>query len=81
MTTIKEASARIKINKLLEESGWRFEDDTNGKANISLEPGVKYENLGDDFENERHGFIDFLLLDKDGRALVVVEAKKESVDP
>src|ERR1035437_3681918 len=77
----KEASARIKINKLLEESGWRFEADKNGAANIQLEPGVKYSELGDDFEHETHGFIDFLLLDKDGRALVVVEAKKESIDP
>ncbi|MCR4334765.1 MAG: DEAD/DEAH box helicase family protein [Patescibacteria group bacterium] len=81
MMKLKEASARIKINKLLEESGWRFEDDKNGKANIELEPGVKYSELGDDFEQETHGFIDFLLLDKDGRALVVVEAKKESIDP
>lgn len=77
----KEASARIKINKLLEESGWRFEDNKKGKANIQLEPGVTFSELGDDFENEAHGFIDFLLLDKDGRALVVVEAKRESVDP
>lgn len=77
----KEASARIKINKLLEESGWRFEDDKNGKANIQLEPGVNITELGDDFENESKGYIDFLLLDKDGRALVVVEAKKESIDP
>jgi len=77
----KEAKARIKINKLLEDSGWRFEDDQNGKANIQLEPNIKYSELGDDFEHEVHGFIDFLLLDKDGRALVVVEAKRESVDP
>jgi type I restriction enzyme R subunit len=77
----KEAQARIKINKLLEESGWRFEDNEKGKTNIQLEPGVKYAELGDDFEHEVHGFIDFLLLDKDGRALVVVEAKRESVDP
>ncbi len=77
----KEASARIKINKLLEESGWLFEDCDKGKANIQLEPGVKYAELGDDFEKHAHGFIDFLLLDKDGRALVVVEAKKESIDP
>lgn len=27
----KEAKARIKINKLLEESGWRFFDDGRGK--------------------------------------------------
>lgn len=77
----KEAKARIKINKLLEESGWRFDDDENGKANIQLESGVKYTELGDDFENKSQGYVDFLLLDKDGRALVVVEAKRESIDP
>lgn len=81
MSSNKEASARIKINKLLEEAGWRFENDENGHANIKLEPGIRYSDLGDDFENQTHGFIDFLLLDKDGRPLVVVEAKKESIDP
>lgn len=78
---MKEAKSRIKINKLLEEAGWRFEDSEKGKANILLEPGVKFSKLGDDFENETRGFIDFLLLDKDGRALVVVEAKREAIDP
>ena len=83
---VKEAQARIKINKRLEESGWRFEADKIGSANIRLEAGVKFAELGDDFENaethdKRRGAIDFLLLDKDGRALVVVEAKKESIDP
>ncbi len=82
----KEAQARIKINKKLEESGWHFEADKNCPANIRLEAGVKFAELGDDFENaethdKRRGAIDFLLLDKDGRALVVVEAKKESIDP
>jgi len=82
----KEAHARIKINKLLEESGWRFETDKTGRANIQLEAGVKFSELGDDFENaetldKRRGAIDFLLLDKDGHALVVIEAKKESIDP
>ncbi len=28
----KEAKARIKINKLLEEAGWRFFDSKEGKA-------------------------------------------------
>lgn len=77
----KEAQARIKINKLLEESGWRFEDGEKGVANIQLESGVQLSELGEDFENVSTGFIDFLLLDKDGRALVVVEAKKEAIDP
>ena len=83
---VKEAQARIKINKKLEESGWRFEADKNGLANIELEAGVKFSELGDDFENaqthDKHrGAIDFLLLDKDGRPLVVVEAKRESINP
>lgn len=51
----KEAKARIKINRLLEESGWRFFDDENGYANIRLEPNVKIKQsdidaMGDDFE-------------------------------
>lgn len=37
----KEAKARIKINKLLEEVGWRFFDDIQGAANVALEPNVK----------------------------------------
>ncbi len=77
----KEARARIKINKLLEASGWRFEADKEGPINIQLEPGVIMSELGEDFEHTSKGYIDFLLLDKDGRALVVVEAKKESIDP
>ena len=81
-----EARARIKINKLLESSGWRFEDCPEGQANIALESGVKFSDLGDDLEKAvsrsgTRGAIDFLLLDKDKRPLVVVEAKKESIDP
>lgn len=34
----KEATARIKINKLLEAAGWRFFRDGSGPANIRLEP-------------------------------------------
>ena len=77
----KEAQARIKINKLLEESGWRFFDDKNGSANIQLETGVVFSTLGEDFEHLPKGYVDFLLLDADGKPLVVVEAKRESIDP
>lgn len=82
----KEASARIKINKMLEEAGWRFLDSDEGKANVKLEAGVRFETLGNDFEfaetsDKRSGAIDFLLLDTDGRPLVVVEAKREAIDP
>ena len=82
----KEARARIKINKLLEEAGWRFFDDGVGPANIQLEPGVKLtktklDELGNNFEAEKKGFVDYLLLDDDGFPIVVVEAKKESIHP
>lgn len=82
----KEATARIKINRLLEEAGWRFFDDANGPANIVLEPNTKIterqiNELGEDFETAKNGFIDFLLLDKDGRPLIVLEAKSEGKNP
>ena len=62
-----EAKARIKINKLLEEAGWRLLDDENGKANVELEQGVSItkkdiDAFGDDFEKTKNGFVDFLLL-------------------
>lgn len=38
---MKEATARIKINKLLESAGWRFFPDGNVPANICLELSVK----------------------------------------
>lgn len=86
MSGNNEAQSRIKINKLLEESGWRFEDNEAGPRNVQLETGVRFETLGNDFEyaethDQRSGAIDFLLLDSDGRPLVVVEAKREAIDP
>jgi type I restriction enzyme R subunit len=77
----QEAKARIKINKMLEESGWRFDDNSEGKANILLENYANPKDLGDDFEHARGGFIDYLLLDKDGSPLIVLEAKRESINP
>ncbi|GHV77052.1 hypothetical protein AGMMS49942_18730 [Spirochaetia bacterium] len=82
----KEARARIKINKLLEESGWRFFDTPDGKANILLENNVKltetkFDEFGQDFEKTKNGFIDFLLLDNQGYPFIVLEAKAEDKNP
>src|SRR5574344_2136147 len=82
----KEALARIKINKLLEDVGWRFFDTEEGRANIQLEPNVKLQqsdidNMGENFEKTKNGFVDYLLLDEQDRPFVVVEAKKESIHP
>ena len=82
----KEAKARIKINKLLEAAGWRFFDSDEGPANIQVEANVKitkkqFDNFGEDFEKVKNGFIDFLLLDEQGKPFVVLEAKSEDKDP
>ncbi|HPO65996.1 MAG TPA: DEAD/DEAH box helicase family protein [Bacteroidales bacterium] len=82
----KEAKARIKINKLLEEAGWRFFDTDQGKANILLENNVKItdkklDEFGEDFEHTTNGFIDFLLLNDKGFPIVVLEAKAENKNP
>ncbi|HEG43259.1 MAG TPA: DEAD/DEAH box helicase [Phycisphaerales bacterium] len=81
-----EAKARIKINKLLEEAGWRFFDSKQGRANICLESQTKItqqmiDEFGEDFEHTRNGFIDYLLLDSKGYPLVVLEAKREEIKP
>jgi type I restriction enzyme R subunit len=86
MPKLKEAQARIKINKLLEEAGWRFFDDKNGKANIICEDRItkktiKVDSLGNDFEHTTNGFADYILLDSNGEPIAVIEAKKESIDP
>lgn len=82
----KEASARIKINNLLQDSGWRFFDTDEGQANIQLEPNVKLttdklDDLGEDFEKTHNGFVDYLLLDNKGFPIVVLEAKKSGKNP
>jgi len=82
----KEAKARIKINNLLQEAGWRFFDNEHGRANIVLENHVKItqkdiDAFGNDFEKTKHGYIDFLLLDEKGFPYAVLEAKSEDKSP
>jgi type I restriction enzyme R subunit len=82
----KEATARIKINKLLETAGWRFFPESGGPGNIRLEPTVTIKSsdldaLGENFEKASRGFIDFLLLDAKGFPLIVLEAKPEDASP
>ncbi len=77
----KEAKARIKINKLLEDAGWQFFDSDKSKATIKLESSVKMDDLGEDFEHSKNGYIDFLLVDENQNPKLVLEAKKESLNP
>jgi type I restriction enzyme R subunit len=83
---MKEAAARIKINKLLESAGWRFFATSDGPANIQLEPSVTIKTkdldaLGEDFQRAGKGFIDFLLLNEKGFPFIVLEAKSEDKNP
>lgn len=83
---MKEATARIKINKLLEAADWRFFADSAGPANIQLEPSVSLtkqvlDGLGENFEKASKGFIDFLLLNEKGFPFIVLEAKSEDKNP
>ena len=82
----KEATARIKINKLLDAAGWRFFADGDVPANIRLEPNVTIKTtdldaLGDNFEKTTRGYIDFLLLDARSFPFIVLEAKAEDKNP
>jgi len=86
MATSKEATARIKINRLLEAAGWRFFSENKLPANIQLEPSVTIRKtdldaLGEDFEKVTKGSIDFLLLDSKGFPFIVLEAKSEKTNP
>ncbi len=83
---MKEATARIKINKLLEAAGWHFFADGKSPANIQLEPSVTLKTqdldaLGENFEKTETGFIDFLLLNEKGFPFIVLEAKAEDKNP
>ena len=83
---MNESTARIKINKLLEEAGWRFFAENGKPANILLESGASIHSsdldaLGNDFEKTTKGYIDFLLLDDKGRPCIVLEAKSEDKKP
>jgi len=83
-----EAQARITINKLLEEAGWRFLPDGIGnRENIICEhraTGKAFSpnhDFGKDFEKAPDGFVDYVLLNTDQRPVAVVEAKREKIDP
>jgi len=59
-----EAFARVKIDQLLKDAGWRLTDDRS----------VRFEYPLDD------GRADYALFDRQGRALAVLEAKRTSVN-
>lgn len=81
-----EASARLKINHLLEETDWRFFDNKNGPTNIQPEPNIKMSKanltgLGENFDKVKNGFVVFPLLDDKNNPFIVLKAQSEDKDP
>ena len=71
-----EAQARIAINHLLEAAGWRFLPEAQGQpATVVCEHRVTKKtfapgaDLGPDFEHAPQGFVDYVLLGDDRRAI------------
>ena len=60
-----EAFARVKIDQLLKDTGWRLTDGLSVRYEYGLDDGGK---------------ADYALFDRQGRALAVLEAKSTSVD-
>lgn len=77
-----EASARLKINSLLQESAWRLTDTDLGRANVAVETYVSIsERLGETFARLKGGFADYILHDDQQFPLCVIEAKAENINP
>src|ERR1035437_8472096 len=82
----KEATARIKINKLLEVAGSLFFADGKSPANLQLEPSITIKTkdldaLGENFGKSPKVFVDFLLLNDKGFPFIVLEVKSEDKSP
>ncbi|NDA62864.1 MAG: hypothetical protein EBX50_12595, partial [Chitinophagia bacterium] len=63
----KEAQARLRINKLLEESGWVLVETPTQRVNVRVETRVN--------SNGERGFADYVLHDRNNYPLAVIEAK------
>ena len=61
-----EAFSRVKIDARLTEAGWTLTDGRSVRYEYTLPEGTR---------------ADYVLCDRDGRAMAVAEAKKASIDP
>jgi type I restriction enzyme R subunit len=75
--TLNEAQTRQRyIDSQLAEAGW---GNDNRSVLEEFELGNK-EPMAPEY-GEKHGFVDYVLLGKDGKPLAVIEAKRTSRDP
>jgi len=79
-----EAQTREKIiDKLLKDAGWDVNDRSQVVPEFEIKGAAAYNFRATqkDIERDKSGFSDYLLLDRKGEALAVIEAKKTSRDP
>ena len=69
----KEAQARLRINQLLEESGWVLVGSEDRPSNVRVETQVN--------SGGTRGFADYVIHDHRNFPLAVIEAKNEDKDP
>ena len=72
-----EADARINIDQLLREAGW----DPSDKRQVRTEVPVTFEGGVAESESRSPKKADYVLHDREGRPLAVIEAKKNAIDP
>lgn len=63
---VRESDVRIVINRKLQESGWILEGN---KKNVLTE------------DRTEKGYADYVLLDRNGHNLAIIEAKNDNIDP
>lgn len=66
MPTTNEAFARVKIDSLLTAQGWNVQDTNAVRFEVVMADGTR---------------ADYVLCDRHGRSLAVIEAKRFSVNP
>ncbi len=66
MSGTTEAFARVKVDKLLEDAGWNLTDGSSVLFEYALPDGTQ---------------ADYVLCDRQGRPMAVLEAKRASTDP
>ncbi len=75
--TLTEAQTRQRyIDSQLAEAGWG-----NDERSVLEEFEVGTREDGTPEYGEKHGFLDYVLIGRDGKPLAVVEAKRTSRDP
>ncbi|MBA2869447.1 DEAD/DEAH box helicase family protein [Methanococcus maripaludis] len=80
-----ESTSRIKIDRLLQEAGWRFFEDEEGPATIFTEYVIPIETAVESKNGtvlkKEYKKADYVLCTDNKRPIVVVEAKREGIRP